>query len=69
MSLYVKNQACDMCNAIEKGLCRVNVGKIDHMICYDCMAKLTLDLARFADINLETELRQMGVKIEVKSTI
>ena len=39
------------------------------MICYDCMAKLTLDLANFADMNLETELKQMGKKIEVKAII
>lgn len=69
MSLYVTNQACDMCNVTEKGLCRVNVGKIDHMICYDCMAKLTLDFARFADMNLETELKQLDVKIEVQAII
>ena len=69
MSLYVKNQACDMCSSIEKSLCRINVGKIDHMLCYDCMAKLTLDFARFADMNLDTELNQLGVKIEVKAVI
>lgn len=69
MSLYVKNQSCDMCNSIEKSLCRVNVGKIDHMICYDCMAKLVLDFARFADMNLNAELNQLGVKIEVKAVI
>lgn len=69
MSLYVKNQSCDMCNSIEKSLCRVNVGKIDHMICYDCMAKLTLDLVRFADINLNEELKQLGVKIEAKAVV
>lgn len=69
MSLYVKNQSCDMCNAIEKSLCRVNVGKIDHMICYDCMAKLVLDLVRFADMNLDNELKRMGVKIEVKAVV
>lgn len=69
MSLYVKNQSCDICNAIEKGLCRLNVGNIDHMICYDCMAKLTLDLANFADMNLETELKKMGKKIQVKAIV
>lgn len=69
MSKYVINQKCDMCKKIEKSLCRINVGDIDHMICYDCMAELTLDLARFADMNLETELRQMGVKIEVKAIV
>lgn len=69
MSLYVTNQSCDMCNSIEKSLCRINVGKIDHMICYDCMAKLTLDLVRFADMNLDTELNQLGVKVEAKAVI
>ena len=65
MSRYVKNQSCDMCSSIEKSLCRVNVGKIDHMICYDCMAKLTLDLVKFANANLDTELKQLGVELEV----
>lgn len=69
MSLYVKNQSCDMCNSIEKSLCRVDIGKTVHMICHDCMAKLTLDFARFADMNLDTELHQLGVKIEVKALI
>lgn len=68
MSLYVRNQQCDMCRSIEKALCRVNVGKIDHMICYDCMAKLTIDLVEFASMNLNSELKQMNVKIEMKRT-
>ena len=61
MSLYVMNQQCDMCREIEKTLCRINVGKIDHMICYGCMAKLTADLVEFASMNLDEELEQMGV--------
>jgi hypothetical protein len=58
-----------MSSSIEKSLCRINVGKIDHMLCYDCMAKLVLDFARFADMNLDAELNKLGVKIEVKAVI
>jgi hypothetical protein len=66
MSLYVRNQQCDMCKEVEKTLCRINVGKIDHMICYGCMAKLTADLVEFASMNCVDELEQMGVEIKIK---
>ena len=66
MSMYAKNCQCDMCREVEKNLCRINVGKIDHMICYDCMAKLTVDLVEFASMNCVDELEQMGVDIEIK---
>ena len=60
MSLYVRNQRCDMCGHIEKALCRINVGRIDHMICYDCLAKLTVDLVEFASLNLNIESGQIS---------
>lgn len=66
MSLYARNQQCDMCRNTGKSLCRINVGKIDHMICYDCMTKLIIDLVEFANMNLNDELNQMGVEIEMK---
>lgn len=69
MSLYVRNQSCDMCNSIEKGLCRINVGRFAHMICYDCMAKLTIDFVEFANMNLSSELSDNGVSIEMKAVV
>lgn len=66
MSKFVINQSCNICNKIEKALTTMTVGKTKHHICYDCMAIFALDVADFAIINLNEEMRKKGYVLTIE---
>ena len=63
MSRFISNKSCDMCHKIELGLTEMTLGNTKHYLCYDCLAKLTLDMVEFASMNLENEFKRLGFAI------
>jgi hypothetical protein len=63
MSTFFTNQGCDCCHKIETGLVKFQNGKIEHRICYKCLANITLDLVEFATHNLRNEIEEEGYEI------
>ena len=66
MSKYVTNQGCVMCGKIEVGLTTLTIGKHHHHICYDCMTRLSLDIADYAIMNLSKEISEHGYELELR---
>ena len=58
---YINNVSCDMCGAIDKpGYAKISIGQINHIICYECMGKLTMDMVSYAYCNLDKEMKASG---------
>ena len=55
----IVTKECDACDATDKSLVDISIGKHNLTICGECVAELLISLLQYASSNLKSELKSI----------